>query len=56
VDITTDNAAAEAVAAPAAGSAACTQAGGTWDAATSTCTAASHYNCFVAGFCAQAAN
>ena len=45
VDITTDNA--------AAGSAACTQAGGTWDAGTSTCTSA--YNCFVAGFCAQAA-
>jgi hypothetical protein len=52
VDITTDN----AVAAAAAGNAACTQAGGTWDG--STCTpapAASSYNCFVAGFCAQAA-
>ena len=45
VDITTDNA--------AAGSAACTQAGGTWDAGTSTCTQA--YNCFVGGFCAEAA-
>ena len=54
VDITTDNAAAEA----AAASAACTQAGGTWEAGTSTCTpapAASSYNCFVGGFCAQAA-
>ena len=56
VDITTDNAAAEAVAAAAAGSAACTQAGGTWDAGTSTCTpAAAPYNCFIGGFCAQAA-
>ena len=45
VDITTDNA--------AAGNAACTQAGGTWDAGTSTCTAP--YNCFVGGFCSQAA-
>jgi hypothetical protein len=53
VDITTDNAAAEAVAAAAAGSAACTQAGGTWDAGTSTCTAP--YNCFIGGFCSQAA-
>ena len=49
MDITTDNAAAEA----AAGSAACTQAGGTWDAGTSTCTAP--YNCFIGGYCAQAA-
>ena len=49
VDITTDNAAAEA----AAGSAACTQVGGTWDAETSTCTAP--YNCFIGGFCSQAA-
>ena len=56
VDITTDNAAAEAVAAAAAGSAACTQAGGTWDAGTSTCTpAAAPYNCFIGGFCSQAA-
>ena len=38
VDITTDNAEAEAVAAAAAGSAACTQAGGSWDGSTSTCT------------------
>ena len=53
VDITTDNAGAEAVAAAAAGSAACAQAGGTWDAGTSTCTAA--YDCFVAGFCSKAA-
>ena len=56
VDITTDNAAAEAVAAAAAGSAACTQAGGTWDAGTSTCTpAAAPYNCFIGGFCSWAA-
>ena len=56
VDITTDNAAAESVAAAAAGSAACTQAGGTWDAGTSTCTpAAAPYNCFIGGFCSQAA-
>jgi hypothetical protein len=53
VDITTDNAAAEAAA--AAGSAACTQAGGTWDAGASTCTAASSYNCFLGGFCSQLA-
>ena len=33
----------------------CAGAGGTWNAGTSTCTAASSYNCFVAGFCAQAA-
>jgi hypothetical protein len=35
--------------------AACTAGGGTWDAGTSTCTPASSYNCFVGGFCAQAA-
>jgi hypothetical protein len=52
VNITTDNAAAEA----AAGSAACTQAGGTWDAGPSTCTpAAAPYNCFIGGYCSQAA-
>jgi len=36
----------------------CAGAGGTWEAGTSTCTpapAASSYNCFVGGFCAQAA-
>ena len=36
----------------------CVAAGGTWNAGTSTCTpapAASSYNCFVGGFCAQAA-
>ena len=33
----------------------CAGAGGTWNAGTSTCTAASSYNCFVGGFCAQAA-
>ena len=49
VDITTDNAAAEAVAAAAAGSAACTQAAGTWDAGTSTCTPA--YNCLSGAPC-----
>ena len=53
VDITTDNAAAEAVAAAAGGSAACTEVGGTWDAETSTCTAP--YNCFIGGYCSQAA-
>jgi hypothetical protein len=47
VDITTDNA--------AVAQATCTTAGGTWEAGTSTCTAASNYNCFVGGFCAQAA-
>lgn len=56
VDITTDNAAAEAVAAAAAGSAACTQAGGTWDAGASTCIpAAAPYNCLIGGYCSQAA-
>jgi hypothetical protein len=33
----------------------CAAAGGTWDPGTSTCTAASNYNCLVGGFCAQAA-
>ncbi len=33
----------------------CAGAGGTWEAGTSTCTAASSYNCFVGGFCSQAA-
>ena len=33
----------------------CVAAGGTWDAATSTCTAASSYNCFVGGYCSAAA-
>jgi hypothetical protein len=33
----------------------CVAGGGTWAAGTSTCTAASNYNCFVGGFCAQAA-
>ena len=52
VDITTDNAAVAA----AAGNAACTQAGGTWAPGTSTCSAApSFYNCFLGGFCAEAA-
>ena len=37
----------------ASASAACTQVGGTWDAGTSTCTPA--YNCFIGGFCSQAA-
>jgi hypothetical protein len=48
VDITVS---ADAV--DAAGTAACLQAGGAWDAGTSTCTPA--YNCFVGGYCAQAA-
>ena len=55
VDITTDNAAAAASASAAAGSAACTQAGGTWDAGTSNCAPGESYNCFQAGFCAAAA-
>ena len=57
VDITIDNAAAEALAAAAAGSAACTQAGGTWDAGASTCTpaASAPYDCYVGGFCSHAA-
>ena len=33
----------------------CAGAGGTWNAGTSTCTAASNYNCFTGGFCSQAA-
>ena len=53
VDITTDNAEAEAAAAAAAGNAACTEVGGTWDG--STCTGSSSYNCFVGGYCSQAA-
>ena len=34
----------------------CAGAGGTWNAGTSTCTAASSYNCFIGGICAQLAN
>lgn len=33
----------------------CVAASGTWDAGTSTCTAASSYNCFVGGYCSAAA-
>ena len=33
----------------------CAGAGGKWDAGTRTCIPASSYNCFIAGFCAQAA-
>ncbi len=33
----------------------CAGAGGTWNPGTSTCTAASNYNCFIGGFCSQAA-
>ena len=55
VDTFTDDLAAAAQATQTAGSNACTQAGGTWNGETSTCTPASSYNCFVAGFCAQAA-
>jgi hypothetical protein len=60
VDITSDNAAVAATAAAAVdittdNQAVCEAAGGTWEAVTSTCTAASNYNCFVGGFCAQAA-
>ena len=57
VDITSDNAAV------AASCRSCGQCGlypsgwqpAAWEAVTSTCTAASNYNCFVGGFCAQAA-
>jgi len=34
----------------------CAGAGGTWDSGTSTCTPNPTYNCFVGGFCAQAAS
>jgi hypothetical protein len=51
---TTDLTAATSATATAAQNG-CIAGGGTWDASTSTCTAASSYNCFVAGFCAQAA-
>ena len=47
VDITTDNA--------AVAQATCTTAGGAWNSGISTCTPNPTYNCFVAGFCAQAA-
>jgi len=40
---------------PAALEAGCVAGGGTWAAGTSTCTAASSYNCFIGGFCAKAA-
>jgi hypothetical protein len=56
VDITTDNAAFLQQQLPAL--CAAIQGGGTWNAETSTCTpasAASSYNCFIGGFCAQAA-
>jgi len=33
----------------------CAGAGGTWNAGTSTCSPASSYNCFIGGFCSQAA-
>jgi len=33
----------------------CVAGGGTWAAGTSTCTAASNYNCFLGGFCARVA-
>ena len=46
------------VVAAAAGSAACAEAGGIWDAGTNTCAPPAGssfiYNCFVAGFCAEA--
>ena len=52
---TTDFAAATAATETAAENT-CNQVGGTWDAGTSTCTPASApYNCFVGGFCSQAA-
>ena len=55
VDTFTNDLAAATSATQTAGSNACTQAGGTWKGETSTCTAASNYNCFVGGFCSQAA-
>ena len=52
---TTDLAAATAATETAAENT-CNQVGGTWDAGTSTCTpAAAPYNCFIGGFCSQAA-
>jgi hypothetical protein len=47
--------AANTAAVAAAEQAGCEAAGGTWDAESSTCTAASNYSCFVGGFCAQLA-
>lgn len=55
VDTFTNDFAAATQATQTAGSNACTQAGGTWNAETGDCTAASNYNCFVGGFCSQAA-
>ena len=55
VDTFTGDLAAATQATQTAGSNACTQAGGTWNGQTSTCTPASSYNCFVGGFCAMAA-
>ncbi|MFL2935585.1 MAG: hypothetical protein ACJZ7Z_02555 [Myxococcota bacterium] len=55
VDSFTNDLAAATQATQTAGSNACTQAGGTWNGETSTCTAALNYNCFVGGFCSQAA-
>ena len=34
----------------------CKAGGGTWDAETITCTAASNYNCFIGGFCSRVAD
>lgn len=56
VDTFTNDLTAATSATQTAGSNACTQAGGTWNAETSTCTAASkYYSCFLAGFCSRAA-
>jgi len=55
VDTFTNDLEAATSATQAAGSNACTQAAGTWNAETSTCTPSSNYNCFVGGFCSQAA-
>jgi hypothetical protein len=40
---------------PGVTQAGCEAGGGTWDAETSKCAQASNYNCFVGGFCSQAA-
>ena len=56
VDPFTTDAAAAAAATQAAGSNACTQAGATWNPATSVCTpTAPGYNCYIGGVCARAA-
>ena len=57
VDTFTNDLAAATSATETAAQNGCTQGGGTWDPGTSTCTVASSssYNCFLRGFCSQAA-